>query len=873
MSDEKNTRGRVDDALEVEEMPIINPAVIPTSPIGIEVGDSTLASLIEDDIDEDDAAVEPSKNNAVKSDKNAYDDVADTPQKQGNENASSNNVPSGVYDMTVAMTPDALPNATGKKTSNAADVQQPTKTAPAVSGGTPVIDKTVVAPKLDKTELMHKGGLADDGTGINSLIGMSASPIISAAEVAQMRASGKVSFGSASKRNALKSGSMFDGILSDNDITPVRVHAEEERKKAEEERKREEREQRRKQHEEESARRKEERRSRNKKMLEGISLAFGKAKSSVATSIADIATRTGDVTAATIDVISNSVAPKIEAKPAEKPKKAAEIGDEPNAKPSDDINSHDYAKSSKIEGPDAASSDTLDDAAKSDSREDAMRDTVEDKMNSVDDAKQDDVTSDAAPSRRSSEEILDDTGVRKAIDSETDAIMNEILGISPDDVAGDAEVDDDDDAVADADDDSSAADDADDAADDDDDADSADDGDTDNDDDAAVDTDDADVSHHIEHDVSDGGDNVDVDTPTDDDVVDSKSDDTEADEASDDKDEDEEKPHPDNASGDESDDASSDKADGDDAEQHEEKLSRKEQQRLRKEHEAHEALLDAFYLPLMDNRNSCSIYFASKHYHREFKQLDVKHGKRTISYRVQDDKAFYYADVDYSFTGDGRDFAFTQSGDGRMHVYGTVTKDGGEMYLLCETPPVDDAFDPANAFVWDERLYVVMNQPTDEMFMMPLKRRLPHYGVDTTRSSGSVSLWSCGVIPSRRNALEPVFASDDVLSGYCTSIIPNTSNGAPGLLFVNNSDARHGFGRTPKTFSDLKRTVIGRDLGNHIPIGVSVYDIESDAFDRISIDGNVRWGIGSVAIFNEKTRPKAMDDAEFDNSGVQKVLF
>ena len=187
--------------------------------------------------------------------------------------------------------------------------------------------------------------------------------------------------------------------------------------------------------------------------------------------------------------------------------------------------------------------------------------------------------------------------------------------------------------------------------------------------------------------------------------------------------------------------------------------------------------------------------------------------------------------------------------------------------------PVDDAFDPANAFVWDERLYVVMNQPTDEMFMMPLKRRLPHYGVDTTRSSGSVSLWSCGVIPSKRNALEPVFASDDVLSGYCTSIIPNTSNGAPGLLFVNNSDARHGFGRTPKTFSDLKRTVIGRDLGNHIPIGVSVYDVESDAFDRVSIDGNVRWGIGSVAIFNEKTRPKAMEDAEFDNSGVQKVLF
>lgn len=866
MSGEKNTRGRVDDAIEVEEMPIINPAVIPTSPIGTEVGDSTLASLIEYDIDEDDAAVEPSKNNAVKSDKNAYDDVADTPQKQGNENASANNVPSGVYNMTVAMMPDALPNATGKKTSNVADVQQPTKVAPAVSGDAPAIDETVVAPKLDKTELMPKGGLADDGTGINSLIGMSASPIISAAEVAQMRASGKVSFGSASKRNALKSGSMFDGILSDNDITPVRVHAEEERKKAEEERKREEREQRRKQHEEESARRKEVRRSRNKKMLEGISSAFGKAKSSVATSIADIATRTGDVTAATIDVISNSVAPKVEAKPVEKPKKITEIGNEPNAKPSDDINSHDHAKSSKIEEPDAASSDTLDDAAKSDPREDAMRDTVEDKMNSVDDAQQDDVTSDAAPSRRSSEEILDDTGVRKAIDSETDAIMNEILGISPDDVAGDSEVDDADDAVADADDGSSAADDADDV-------DSADDSDTDNDDDAATGTSDDDVSHHIEHDDSDCGDDAANDASTDDDAADSKLDDATADESSDDNDEDDKTPKPDDTSEDDSEDASSDKADGDDAEQHEEKLSRKEQQRLRKEHEAHEALLDAFYLPLMDNRNSCSIYFASKHYHREFKQLDVKHGKRTISYRVQDDKAFYYADVDYSFTGDGRDFAFTQSGDGRMHVYGTVTKDGGEMYLLCETPPVDDAFDPANAFVWDERLYVVMNQPTDEMFMMPLKRRLPHYGVDTTRSSGSVSLWSCGVIPSKRNALEPVFASDDVLSGYCTSIIPNTSNGAPGLLFVNNSDARHGFGRTPKTFSDLKRTVIGRDLGNHIPIGVSVYDIEFDAFDRVSIDGNVRWGIGSVAIFNEKTRPKAMEDAEFDNSGVQKVLF
>ena len=854
MSDEKNTHGRVDDALEVEEMPIINPAVIPTSPIGIEVGDSTLASLIDDDIDEDDAAVEPSKNNAVKSDKNAYDDVAGAPQKQGNENASANNVPSGVYDMTVAMTPDTLPNATGKKASNVADVQQPTKVAPAVSGGAPAIDKTVVAPKLDRTELMPKGGLADDGTGINSLIGMSASPIISAAEVAQMRASGKVSFGSASKRNALKSGSMFDGILSDNDITPVRVHAEEERKKAEEERKREEREQRRKQHEEDSARRKEERRSRNKKMLEGISSAFGKAKSSVATSIADIATRTGDVTAATIDVISNSVAPKVEANPAENPKKMPEIDDKPNVEADDDINSHDDAKSSKIEEPDAASSDTLDDAAKSDPREDAMRDTVEDKMNSVDDAQQDDVTSDAAPSRRSSEEILDDTGVRKAIDSETDAIMNEILGISPDDVVGDAEVNDDDDAADDADD-----------------VESADDSDTDNDDDAATGTADDDVSHHIEHDDSDCGDDAANDASTDDDAADSKLDDATADESFDD--EDEGQPQNDDASDGESDDTSNEKADDNDVEQHEEKLSRKEQQRLRKEHEAHEALLDAFYLPLMDNRNSCSIYFASKHYHRDFKQLDVKHGKRTISYRVQDDKAFYYADVDYSFTGDGRDFAFTQSGDGRMHVYGTVTKDGGEMYLLCETPPVDDAFDPANAFVWDERLYVVMNQPTDEMFMMPLKRRLPHYGVDTTRSSGSVSLWSCGVIPSKRNALEPVFASDDVLSGYCTSIIPNTSNGAPGLLFVNNSDARHGFGRTPKTFSDLKRTVIGRDLGNHIPIGVSVYDVESDAFDRVSIDGNVRWGIGSVAIFNEKTRPKAMEDAEFDNSGVQKVLF
>ena len=226
-----------------------------------------------------------------------------------------------------------------------------------------------------------------------------------------------------------------------------------------------------------------------------------------------------------------------------------------------------------------------------------------------------------------------------------------------------------------------------------------------------------------------------------------------------------------------------------------------------------------------------------------------------------------YAATDYVLEGDdGRTFWMYQGQDGTLHVYVKVEDDDGDgaIMRIAKSCELEEPFDPLMACVYGNDLYIAMNCPTDTSSM---SRRLPKYGNETTRSSGNVSIWRSSAYPVDDNVLKPVFDSKDDLKGYCVSLIPETDDGSPGILVVNSSTDLAGYGRVPERFSEMKRYIFG-DVGSHVPIGVSVYSLKDMKFDRISVDGDTRWGIGSIEITREH------DDKErYDGSGVQKKLF
>lgn len=283
--------------------------------------------------------------------------------------------------------------------------------------------------------------------------------------------------------------------------------------------------------------------------------------------------------------------------------------------------------------------------------------------------------------------------------------------------------------------------------------------------------------------------------------------------------------------------------------------------------DAYESILDAFYKKLMDDNTSCSIYFASKHYRRDYSHLRAKHKRDFIEYAVMGEPGTRYAATDYVLEGDdGRTFWMYQGQDGTLHVYGKVEDDDGDGVIMriAKSCELEEPFDPLMACVYGNDLYIAMNCPTDTSSM---SRRLPKYGNETTRSSGNVSIWRSSAYPVDDNVLKPVFDSKDDLNGYCVSLIPETDDGSPGILVVNSSTDSAGYGRIPERFSEMKRYIFG-DVGSHVPIGVSVYSLKDMEFDRISVDGDTRWGIGSIEITREH------DDKErYDGSGVQKKLF
>lgn len=282
---------------------------------------------------------------------------------------------------------------------------------------------------------------------------------------------------------------------------------------------------------------------------------------------------------------------------------------------------------------------------------------------------------------------------------------------------------------------------------------------------------------------------------------------------------------------------------------------------------AYESLLDAFYKKLMDDNTSCSIYFASKHYKRDYAQLRAKHKKDFIEYTVMGEPGTRYAATDYVLEeDDGRAFWMYQGQDGTLHVYGRVTDDdtAGAIMQITESDELDEPLDPLMACVYGNDLYIVMNCPTDTSSM---SRRLPKYGNETTRSTGNISIWKSSAYPVDKNELEQVFDSKDELKGYCASLIPETDDGSPGVLIVNSSTDSAGYGRVPERFSEMKRYIFG-DVGSHVPIGVSVYSLKDMEFDRVSVDGDTRWGIGSIEITKEHD-----DKDRYDGSGVQKRLF
>lgn len=301
-----------------------------------------------------------------------------------------------------------------------------------------------------------------------------------------------------------------------------------------------------------------------------------------------------------------------------------------------------------------------------------------------------------------------------------------------------------------------------------------------------------------------------------------------------------------------------------------------EQQRLGKarragDQNAAEALLDAVYKSGSSGMSRCVVYFGSKHYAKDYIPLSIRYDKEFISY---DDGDGYirYAFCDAMIGGEQCDFDFgyLQDEDGEVKMF--VKQDGMTSRLGFVTRPQFEELEPVAAWSRNNFIYLVMNTPSDDMLATVAPRdRLPLTSPNGGRAFGSMSLWK---IPIGEGRIERTDLTTP-MDGWCVSVIPNADNGRPGVMIIN-MDPHTLRESVPRDFNSLieaMRSVTTFRREVEVPIGVSVYDPEEKSFTRISLDGHVDWGIGSVELIDEAGMPEDVADLAMDDIGVGVLVY
>lgn len=285
-----------------------------------------------------------------------------------------------------------------------------------------------------------------------------------------------------------------------------------------------------------------------------------------------------------------------------------------------------------------------------------------------------------------------------------------------------------------------------------------------------------------------------------------------------------------------------------------------------------DALMDAMYAKAMERSSRCVVYFGSKHYQRDYVPLEIKYGRELVSWR-DDDGHVRYSFCDARLGGDQCDFDFCYLQEEGGEVTMFVRPFGSEAVLGFTTPPQDEELEPVAAWVQSDSLFLVMNTPSDDMLDTVAPRdRLPLTSANGGRAFGSMSLWQ---VPIGSGS---IWRSDltTPMDGWCASVIPNADDGRPGVMIVNMSPHDTGERREPRTFAELLadlRAVTATHREVEVPTGVSVYDPQARAFERISLDGHVDWGIGSIQVMDPESVPEEVGEAPVDEIGVSLLVY
>lgn len=286
---------------------------------------------------------------------------------------------------------------------------------------------------------------------------------------------------------------------------------------------------------------------------------------------------------------------------------------------------------------------------------------------------------------------------------------------------------------------------------------------------------------------------------------------------------------------------------------------------------ATEALLDAIYKNASAEMSRCVVYFGSKHYVKDYIPLSIRYDKEFLSY---DDEDGYirYAFCDAMIGGEQCDFDFgyLQDEDGEIKMF--VKQEGQMAKLGFETHPQVEELEPVAAWSRGNFIYLVMNTPSDDMLATVAPRdRLPLTSENGGRAFGSMSLWK---IPIGEGRIERTDLTTP-MDGWCVSVIPNADDGRPGVMIIN-MDPHVLRDTEPRDFTslmDAMRNVTSLRREVEVPLGVSVYDPEERAFTRISLDGHVSWGIGSVELIDEAHMPEDVASLAMDDIGMGILVY
>lgn len=286
---------------------------------------------------------------------------------------------------------------------------------------------------------------------------------------------------------------------------------------------------------------------------------------------------------------------------------------------------------------------------------------------------------------------------------------------------------------------------------------------------------------------------------------------------------------------------------------------------------AAEVLLDATYQAASTELRRCVVYFGSKHYVKDYIPLSIRYDKEFMSY---DDGDGYvrYAFCDAMIGGEQCDFDFGYLQDDNGGVKMFVTQDGQTARLGFETRPQAEELEPVAAWFRSNFIYLVMNTPSDDMLATVAPRdRLPLTSQNGGRAFGSMSLWK---IPIGEGRIERTDLTTP-MDGWCVSIIPNANDGRPGIMVINMEP--HTLRETaPRDFVSLieaMRNVTAFRREVEVPLGVSVYDPEERRFTRVSLDGHVDWGIGSVELIDDTNMPADVANLAMDDIGVGILVY